>query len=132
MLWVVIFKFMPKKNNPHKVLLNNDVLNFSVHVIKDLLNLNSAPNSIYSDKTIIYHLFNAAASQTSINQVSNLSIDAPSEGTIRYRLRNLDSNQFQQSLNDQLKIHASKTIHRKSNTFAIDFVNIPYYGEEKK
>ncbi|GAA5818550.1 MAG: Pseudogene of conserved hypothetical protein [Methanobrevibacter sp. CfCl-M3] len=41
------------KNNPHKVLLNDDVLNFSVCQIKNLLNLDSAPNSIYSDKTII-------------------------------------------------------------------------------
>jgi putative transposase len=86
---------MPTKNNPHKVLLNDDVLNFSVCQIKNLLNLDSAPNSIYGDKTIIYHLFNAAASQTSINQVSTLSTDAPSEGTIRYRLHNMDSNQLQ-------------------------------------
>jgi hypothetical protein len=50
----IIIKFMAKKNSPNKVLLNDDVLNFSVHVIKDLLNLNSSPNSIYGDKTIIY------------------------------------------------------------------------------
>ncbi|GAA5819824.1 MAG: conserved hypothetical protein partial [Methanobrevibacter sp. CfCl-M3] len=57
MLWVVIFKFMSVKNNLHKVLLNDDVLNFLVHVIKDLLNLDSALNSIYGDKTIIYAPF---------------------------------------------------------------------------
>ncbi|GAA5819085.1 MAG: Pseudogene of conserved hypothetical protein [Methanobrevibacter sp. CfCl-M3] len=56
--------------------MNDDVLNFSVSVIRDLLNLDSAPNSIYGDKTIIYHLFNAAASQNSINHVNNLSTDA--------------------------------------------------------
>ncbi|GAA5819214.1 MAG: Pseudogene of ISH3 family transposase [Methanobrevibacter sp. CfCl-M3] len=115
---------------PHKVLLNDNVLNFSVCQIKNLLNLDSAPNSIYGNKTIIYHLFNAAASQTIINQVSNLFL------LMLLRKEQLDigfvvnSNQLQQSLNDQLKIHASKTIHRKTNTFAIDFVNIPYYGEE--
>ncbi|GAA5819811.1 MAG: conserved hypothetical protein partial [Methanobrevibacter sp. CfCl-M3] len=42
---------MSVKNNPHKVLLNDDVLNFSVCQIKNLLNLDSAPNSIYGDKT---------------------------------------------------------------------------------
>jgi putative transposase len=122
---------MTYKKNPHRLLLNDDVLNFSVHPVKDLLNLNSAPNTMYSDKTIIYHLFNAGTSQTSINQTSNLSVNAPSEGTIRYRLHNLDLDQIQQNLNNQLKIHGMKTIHRKINTFAIDFVNIPYYGDEK-
>ncbi|MDR2543946.1 MAG: hypothetical protein LBD03_00080 [Methanobrevibacter sp.] len=38
-------------------------------------------------KLLFIHLFNAAASQNSINQVNDLSVDAPSEGTIRYRLR---------------------------------------------
>jgi putative transposase len=53
------------------------------------------------------------------------------EGTIRHRLRNLDLNEVQEVLNDKLKIHAAKTVHRKCNTFAIDFVNIPYYGKEE-
>jgi len=47
-------------------LLNDDVLNFSVDIVKDLLNLNSALNAVYCDKTIIYHFFNADASQNSI------------------------------------------------------------------
>ncbi|MDR3291112.1 MAG: hypothetical protein LBT10_03085 [Methanobrevibacter sp.] len=99
--------------------------------MKDLLNLNSAPNAAYSDKTIIYYLFNAGASQTSINQVSSLSVDDSSEGTIRYRLFDLDLDQIQESLNNQLKIHWMKIIHKKINTFAIDFVTIPYYGDEE-
>jgi putative transposase len=122
---------MNRKNNPHRLLLNGDVLNLSANVIKDLLGLNSAPNAVYSDKTIIFHLLNACASQTSVNTVSDVCVDAPSEGTIRYRLRNLDLDEIQQVLNDKLKIHAVKTVHRKHNTFAIDFVNIPYYGKEK-
>ena len=55
----------------------------------------------------------------------------PCEGTIRYRLRGLDLNEVQQNLNESLKIHATKTVPRKQNEFAIDFVNIPFYGEEK-
>ena len=120
-----------KNNTPHKVLLNDDVLNLSVNVVKDMLGLKSASNTVYNDKTIIYHLLNAAASRTSVNSVSNLCVDAPCEGTIRYRLRNLDLNEILQSLNENLKIHATKTVSRKQNEFAIDFVNIPYYGEEE-
>jgi putative transposase len=120
-----------QRNNPHNLLLNGDVLSLSANVIKDLLGLNSAPNVVYSDKTIIFHLLNASVSQTSINHVSDLCINAPSEGTIRYRLRNLDLNEVQQVLNEKLKIHAIETVSNKCNIFAIDFVNIPFYGKEK-
>jgi hypothetical protein len=77
-------------------------------------------------KLLFITFFNADASQTSINHVSSLSVDAPSEGRIIYGLRDLDLDQIQESLNNQWKIHGMKTIHRKINTFAIDFVNIPY------
>ncbi len=59
-------------------------------------------------------------------------VDAPSEGDIRYRLRNLDLDAVQETLNDKLKINVVRTVFRKSQTFTIDFVNIPYYGEEKQ
>ncbi|MDR2623293.1 MAG: hypothetical protein LBC39_01795 [Methanobrevibacter sp.] len=48
-----------------------------------------------------------------------------------YRLRNLDLNEVQEDLNDRMKIHAAKTVPKKRNTFAIDFVNIPYYERKK-
>jgi len=96
-----------------------------------MLELDSASNVEYSDKTIIYHLLNASTSKTSVSNVSNLCDDAPSEGTIRYRLKDLDLDKVQQGLNEKLKIHAHKTVFRKKNTFAIDFVNIPYYGKEE-
>ncbi|WP_211263791.1 hypothetical protein, partial [Methanobrevibacter cuticularis] len=96
-----------------------------------MLKLKSAPNTAYNDKMIVYHLLNAAVSRTSVSNVSNLCIDAPSEGTIRYRLRNINLDGIQQSLNENLKIHGIKTVHKKRNIFAIDFVNIPYYGKEK-
>jgi putative transposase len=122
---------MSKKNTPHKELLNDEVLNLSVNVIRDMLNLKSSPNTVYNDKTIIYHLLNAAASRTSVNNVSNICVDSPSEGTIRYHLRNIDLNDFQQNLNEKFKIHAIKTVRLKRNEFAVDFTNIPYYGEEE-
>ena len=120
-----------KKNTPHKELLNDDVLNLSVNVIRDMLNLKSSTNTVYNDKTIIYHLLNAAASRTSVSNVSNICVDSPSEGTIRYRLHNIDLNDIQQSLNEKFKIHAIKTVRLKRNEFAVDFTNIPYYGEEE-
>ena len=120
-----------KPKTPHKILLNDEVLNLSVNVIKDMLGLKSAPNTVYNKKTIVYHLLNAAASRTSVNNVSNICVDAPSEGTIRHRLGNLDLNEIQQKTNENLKIHATKTVPNKRNVFAIDFVNIPYYGKEE-
>ena len=122
---------MKRKNHPHKVLWNSDVLSLSVNVIEDMLDLRSAPNAKYSNKTIIYHLLNASSSQTSVSNVSDLCDDAPSEGTIRNRLQDLDLDKFQQVLNEKLKIHPYETVFRKKNTFAIDFVNIPYYGKEE-
>jgi putative transposase len=79
-----------KNNTPHKVLLNDDVINLSVNVISDMLGLKSAPNAIYNDKTIVYHLLNAAASKTSVSNVSNICYNAPSEGTIIYKLKDID------------------------------------------
>ena len=51
---------MTKKKTLHNKLSNGEVLNLSANIIEDILELNSAPNTIYSDKTIIYHLINAA------------------------------------------------------------------------
>jgi hypothetical protein len=59
--------------------LNDDVLNLSVNVIKDMLKLESAPNAVYNDKKIIHHFLNATASRASVNNVSDLCIDALSE-----------------------------------------------------
>jgi len=122
---------MEKNKTPHKILLNDDVLNLSVDIIGDILGLESAPNTKYRDRKIVRHLLNAATSQTSVNNVSNLCDNAPSEGTIRYRLKNIDLVKIQESLNEKLKIHAIKTISKKRVDFAIDFVNIPYYGKEE-
>ncbi|KZX17560.1 hypothetical protein MBFIL_00970 [Methanobrevibacter filiformis] len=111
--------------------MNDDVLNFSVNMVRDMLGLKSSSNVVYSDKMIIYHLLNAGVSRTSVSNVSNTCVDSLSEGTIRYRLRNLDLDMLHQNLNKNLKIHGLKTVHKKHNQFAIDFVNIPYYGKEE-
>jgi len=123
---------MKKKNNtPRKVLLNDDVLNLSVNVVEDVLELESAPNVVYINRTIVRHLLNASASQTSISTFSDLCDDAPCEGTIRHRLSDLEFNEIQQNINKNLKKHVTKTVRSKRNEFAIDYVNIPYYGEEE-
>jgi hypothetical protein len=51
---------MKLKKRPHRILLNDDVLSLSVNVISDMLGFQSAPNAVYSEKTIVYHLLNAA------------------------------------------------------------------------
>jgi putative transposase len=125
------FKLMKNKNTPHKELCNDVVLSLSADVVEDMLELNSGPNVDYSDRIIVCHLLNASTSRTSINNISDLCEDAPSEGTVRYRLRNLEVDTFQENLNENLKIHANETIFRDENIFAIDFVNIPFYGTEE-
>ena len=127
----VYFYIMGMKKTPHKTLWNADVLNLSVNVIEDMLELETAPNATYSGKTIVCHILNAATSKTSVSNVSKLCADAPSEGTIRYRLRHLDLNPVQTNLNEQMKIHAYQTIPRKKLELAIDFVNNPFYGDEE-
>jgi putative transposase len=120
-----------EKNNPHKSLWNADVLNLSMKEVEDLLKLDSAPNAKYSNKTIVYHLLNASTSQTSVSHVSDLCTDAPCEGTIRYRLRNLESEEILLNFNEKLKIHADETVSNNPNIYAIDFTNVPFYGKEK-
>jgi len=120
-----------QKNTPRKLLFNNDVLSLSADVTNDMLGLDSAPNVEYSDKEIVYHLLNASTSRTSVNNVSNLCDTAPCEGTIRYRLGDIDLDEIQQNSNEKLKIHATKTIPNKKIELAIDLTNIPYYGSEK-
>ncbi|MDR3222152.1 MAG: hypothetical protein LBT66_00245 [Methanobrevibacter sp.] len=68
-----------KNNTPHKLLLNDDVLNLSVNVISGMLELKSVPNAIYNDKTIVYYLLNATASKNSVSNVSNLCYNLPSD-----------------------------------------------------
>ena len=89
--------------------------------------LESSPNALYSEKTIVHHLLNASTSKTS---VSNICDDTLCEGTIRYRLRNTDLDGIQQSSNEKLKIHAIKIMNRKID-LAIDYTNKSYYGEEE-
>jgi len=113
-----------------------------------MLGLDSSPNAKYSDKTSTYYLINACTSQTSVNYVSNNCVGAPSEGTIIYRLRDLDPDEVQHALNPELKNKAVKTVEKihdfrtikigdfesiasKVQFFAVDFVNIPFYGMER-
>jgi putative transposase len=100
-------------------------------VVEDMLELDSGPDVVYSDKKIVCHVLNASVSQTSVNNISNLCSDAPSEETVRHRLSNLELGKVLKNLNEKLKIHACETVPRNFNPFAIDFVNIPYYGEEE-
>ncbi|MDR2623001.1 MAG: hypothetical protein LBC39_00285 [Methanobrevibacter sp.] len=63
-----------RKNNSRSLLLNDDVLSLSVNVVENLLGLNSTSNAVYSDRTIVYHLLNACASQNNVNHINDLCI----------------------------------------------------------
>jgi len=110
---------------------NSDMLNLSVSTIKDFLGLNSKPNTGYSDREIICPIINACTSQITVNQVSQSGLYGPTEGTIRHRLRNIDVDEVQWSLNQMLKHNVLDTLPRRALTFAIDLVLIPFYGEEQ-
>jgi putative transposase len=124
-----------KKRKSNTALRNKlwttDVLNLVVGVIVSFLCLDANPNAIYSARAITCHIVNAATSQTTLNQVSQSGSKASTEGTIRYRLRNLDLEEVQRAVNQMLKNKAIKTLPRRALIFAIDFVLIPFYGEEK-
>jgi len=94
--------------------------------------MDASPNVIYSARSVAYHLVNAAAAQTTVNQVSQSGSKAATEGTIRYRLRDLPLDNVQDAVNQMLKSKAIKTLPRRRLTFAIDFVLLPFYGKEKR
>ena len=126
-----IITIMTRKNNPRKLLGHGEVLSLSAIEVEDMLGLDSAPNVTYSNGDIVNHILNACSSKTSISNVSDICKDAPTEGTIRHRLRNLDLEEVQDSLNEKLKIHAVETVPNRPYICAIDIVQVPYYGKEK-
>jgi putative transposase len=122
---------MQTKNTLHSKFLNGDMLNLSVDTIKDSLDLESNSNAIYSAREIVYPLINACTTQTTVNQITQNDSIGPSEGAIRYRLRNMDLDTVQSSLNKMLKNNILKTLPNSPLPLAIDFVLIPFYGEEE-
>ena len=124
-----------KKRNDTTALCNKlwtgDIVNLVVGVMLSFLCMDASPNAIYSARSVAYHLVNAAAAQTTVNQVSQSGSKAATEGTIRYRLRDLPPDKFQDAANQMLKSKAIKTLPRRRLTFAIDFVLLPFYGKEK-
>lgn len=126
-----IFYLMRTKNTLHGKFRNSDMLNLSVNTIKDSLNLGSNLNASYSAREIIYPLINACTTQTTVNQVTQNGSNGPTEGTIRYRLRDLDVCTVQNSLNEILKRNIMDTLPNSPLALAIDLVLIPFYGDEK-
>ena len=120
-----------KTRNPIlKKLKTSHILKLTVNIVLQLLNLKAGPNSIYRDKELLYHILNACISQTSISQVSRFNSKAPTEGTIRARLKGLDLEEVQRKINIMLKKRIIRTLPRNSLKFAIDFNEIPFYGTE--
>lgn len=122
---------MTTKNTLQGKFSNGDMLNLSVSTIIHNFGLNPKTEEDYSATDIIYPLIQACTSQTTVNQVCENNEYGPGEGTIRYRLRDLDKNGVQQSLNQMLKDNILDTLPRRDLTFAIDLVLIPFYGTEQ-
>ncbi len=119
-------------NKKSKALRNNfrdsDLLNLTVGLIDNHLDLSSNPNTVHSDRSIICHLLNASTTQSTVNLVSQ-SRNGPVEGTVRYRLRDLEPEYVQGEFNQMLKEKTVNTLP-KTLKLAIDYVLIPFYGEE--
>jgi len=58
-------------------------------------------------------------------------MDAPTEGTIRYRLRNLDLDKVQHSLNEKLKIHTVKTVPNRPYSMLLIYFTSPIMEKNK-
>lgn len=120
-----------KNHNPvlHK-LHSTHILKLTVGLVLGLLNLEAGLNSIYNGKQILYHILSAGITQTSITQVSRFNRKAPTEGTIRDRLKGFKLEELQEKINIMLKEKALDTLPDKPLKFAVDFNAIPFYGEE--
>ena len=81
-----IITIMKTKMNPHKLLSHDELLSLSAIEVEDMLGLDSAPNVTYSNGDIVNHVLNACSSKTSISNVCDVCMDAPTEGTIRHQL----------------------------------------------
>jgi putative transposase len=91
------------------------------------LGLKAGKNATYPARIILLHLLNACCCLGSIYHVSTSSLNAPTEGAVRHRLRGLQS--VEEKVNIMLKQHILKTLPRRPLVFAIDFHLVPYYGE---
>jgi hypothetical protein len=113
-----------------KKLKTRHILKLTVKTVLGLLNLDAGPNAVYSGKQLLHHILSACMSQTSVSQVSEFNSLAPSEGTIRDRLKGLELAEVQKKANLMLKKRILRTLPRMPLKFAIDFNEIPFYGEE--
>lgn len=128
---LVLFVVTQKNRSPVLWKLKTSrILKLTLDVILGLLNLEAGPNSTYSARRILYHILSAGISQTSITQVSMFNSEAPSEGTIRDRLKGLTLGELQGKINHMLKEKVLATLPRTPLKFAIDFNEIPFYGTE--
>jgi putative transposase len=125
---------VPQKAKPRilKKLKTPQILRLTVGIVLGLLNLEAGPNSIYSGRQILHHILCACVTQTSNTQVSEFNHNAPTEGTIRDRLKGLTLEMLQEKINIMLKEKVLATLPRAPLRFAIDFNEIPYYGEEAR
>lgn len=106
------------------------ILKLTVKTVLDLLNLDAGANAVYSGKQLLHHILSACTSRTSVSQVSEFNDKAPSEGTVRDRLKNLSLEEVQKKVNLMLQKRIKRTLPRTPLKFAIDFNEIPFYGEE--
>jgi putative transposase len=123
---------VPQKAKPRilKKLKTPQILRLTVDIVLGLLNLEAGPNSIYSGRQILHHILCACVTQTSNTQVSEFNHNAPTEGTIRDRLKGLTLEELQEKINIMLKEKVLGTLPARPLRFAIDFNEVPYYGEE--
>jgi putative transposase len=113
-----------------KKLKTSRILRLTVGLILGLVNLEAGPNSVYSGRQILHHILSACITQTSVSQVSEFNYNAPTEGTVRDRLKGLTLEELQEKINIMLKEKVLGTLPARPLSFAIDFNEIPYYGEE--
>ncbi len=65
------------------------IINLAVSTVIGALGLKAGKNVTYPARTILLHLLNACCCLGSIYHVSTTSMHAPSEGSVRHRLKGL-------------------------------------------
>ena len=87
---------------------------------------------MYSPNDIASVLALAASRETSPSRICQEHELAPSEGVVRYRLRNLSLMPLLRRANRLLAEQAASLLPRRPLKIAIDYTLIPYHGKPKK
>jgi len=121
---------MKRKKNPALLKYKSScIINLALGVLLNTIQLPHGKNVVYSNRVIFSHLLNATVCQASINHVSETSTLAPSEGTVRHRLKEFSLGELEEQANAILQARVKDALPRRKLKIAVDYHRVPYHGE---